>query len=183
MENGSLDNHLFNEKSVLTWAVRYKIAQGLASTLLYLHEGWEQCVVHRDVKSNNVMLDSNFNTKLGDFGLARFVDHGKNTQTTILAWTRGYMAPEYLVTGKASRESDVYSFGIVALEIACGRRPIDQNVEESHMVLVEWVWDLYGTNRLLEAAVDTKICPDFNPKEMECLMIVGLWCAHPDQNL
>ncbi|CAL5438444.1 unnamed protein product [Camellia sinensis] len=104
MENGSLDNHLFNEKSVLTWAVRYKIAQGLASALLYLHEGWEQCVVHRDVKSNNVMLDSNFNTKLGDFGLARFVDHGKNMQTTILAGTRGYMAPEYLVTGKASKE-------------------------------------------------------------------------------
>ncbi|KAL7227580.1 hypothetical protein ACSBR1_022443 [Camellia fascicularis] len=183
MENGSLDDHVFNEKSVLTWTVRYKIAQGLASALLYLHEGWEQCVVHRDVKPNNVMLDSNFNTKLGDFGLARFVDHGKNTQTTILAGTRGYMAPEYLVTGKASKESDVYSFGIVALEIACGRRPIDQNVEESHMVLVEWVWDLYGTNRLLEAAVDTKICPDFNQKEMECLMIVGLWCAHPDQNL
>ncbi|KAI7990852.1 L-type lectin-domain containing receptor kinase IX.1 [Camellia lanceoleosa] len=183
MENGSLDNHLFNEKSMLTWTVRYKIAQGLASALLYLHEGWEQCVVHRDVKPNNVMLDSNFNTKLGDFGLARFVDHGKNTRTTILAGTRGYMAPEYLVTGKASKESDVYSFGIVALEIACGRRPIDQNVEESHMVLVEWVWDLYGTNRLLEAAVDTNICPDFNQKEMECLMIVGLWCAHPDQNL
>ncbi|THG00991.1 hypothetical protein TEA_026475 [Camellia sinensis var. sinensis] len=80
MENGSLDNHLFNEKSVLTWAVRYKIAQGLASALLYLHEGWEQCMVHRDVKSNNVMLDSNFNTKIGDFGLARFVDHGKNTK-------------------------------------------------------------------------------------------------------
>ncbi|KAL7199684.1 hypothetical protein ACSBR2_021893 [Camellia fascicularis] len=90
------------------------------------------------------------------------------------------MAPEYLVTGKASKESNVYSFGIVALEIACGRRPIDQNVEESQMVLVEWVWDLYGTDRLLEAAVDTKICPDFDKKEMECLMIVGLWCAYSD---
>ena len=77
MENGSLDSHLFQEKTMLTWAMRYKIAQGLASALLYLHEEWEQCVVHRDVKSSNVMLDSNFNAKLGDFGLARLVDHEK----------------------------------------------------------------------------------------------------------
>ncbi|KAL7199694.1 hypothetical protein ACSBR2_021903 [Camellia fascicularis] len=182
MENGSLDNHLFKENSVLTWAIRYKIAQGLASALLYLHEGWEQCVVHRDVKSSNMMLDSNFNVKLGDFGLARFVDHGKDVQTTNMAGTRGYMAPEYLFTGKASKESDVYSFGIVALEIACGRKPFDWKVPESQTILVEWVWDLYATNRLLEA-VDPKIYIDFVREEMECLMIVGLWCAHPDHNL
>ncbi|KAL7227544.1 hypothetical protein ACSBR1_022407 [Camellia fascicularis] len=131
MENGSLDYHLYKEKSLLTWAMRYKIAQGLASALLYLHEEWEQCVVHRDVKSSNVMLDSNFNAKLGDFGLARLVDHGKDSQTTILAGTRGYMAPECLITGKANKELDVYSFGVVALEIACGRKPIDLEVPES----------------------------------------------------
>ncbi|KAL7199686.1 hypothetical protein ACSBR2_021895 [Camellia fascicularis] len=182
MENGSLDNHLFKENSVLTWAIRYKIAQGLASALLYLHEGWEQCVVHRDVKSSNMMLDSNFNVKLGDFGLARFVDHGKDVQTTNMAGTRGYMAPECLFTGKASKESDVYSFGIVALEIACGRKPFDWKVPESQTILVEWVWDLYATNRLLEV-VDPKIYADFVREEMECLMIVGLWCAHPDHNL
>ncbi|CAL5358242.1 unnamed protein product [Camellia sinensis] len=182
MENGSLDNHLFKKISVLTWAIRHKIAQGLASALLYLHEGWEQCVVHRDVKSSNIMLDSNFNVKLGDFGLARFVDHGKDVQTTNVAGTRGYMAPEYLFTGKASKESDVYSFGIVALEIACGRKPFDWKGPESQTMLVEWVWDLYATNRLLEA-VDPKIYADFVQEEMECLMIVGLWCAHPDHNL
>ncbi|CAL5434681.1 unnamed protein product [Camellia sinensis] len=179
---GYLDNHLFKENSELTWAIRYKIAQGLASALLYLHEGWEQCVVHRDVKSSNMMLDSNFNVKLGDFGLARFVDHGKDVQTTNVAGTRGYMAPEYLFTGKACKESDVYSFGIVALEIACGRKPFDWKVPESQTLLVEWVWDLYATNRLLEA-VDPKIYADFVREEMECLTIVGLWCAHPDHNL
>ncbi|CAL5434264.1 unnamed protein product [Camellia sinensis] len=84
MENGSLDYHLFKEKSLLTWAIRYKIAKGLASALFYLHEECEQCIVHRDVKTSNVMLDSNFNPKLGDFGLARFVDHDKGSQTTIL---------------------------------------------------------------------------------------------------
>ncbi|KAL7199689.1 hypothetical protein ACSBR2_021898 [Camellia fascicularis] len=183
MENGSLDYHLFKEKSLLTWAMRYKIAQGLASALLYLHEEWEQCVVHRDVKSSNVMLDSNFNAKLGNFGLGRLVDHGKDSQTTILVGTRGYVAPEYLITGKANKESNVYSFGVVALEIACGRKPIDLEVPESQMRIVEWVWDLYGTNRLLEAAIDPKICLNFVKKELECLMIVGLWCAHPDHNL
>ncbi|KAL7227562.1 hypothetical protein ACSBR1_022425 [Camellia fascicularis] len=182
MENGSLDNHLLKENSVLTWTIRYKIAQGLASTLLYLHEGWEQCVVHRDVKSSNMMLDSNFNVKLGDFGLVRFVNHGKNTLTTNLARTRGYMAPEYLVTGKVIKESNVYSFGVVALEIACGRKSIDLKVPESQTILVEWVWDLYATNRLFKAA-DPKIYADFVGEEMECLMIVGLWCAHPDHNL
>ncbi|KAL8264700.1 hypothetical protein R6Q59_022830 [Mikania micrantha] len=104
MENGSLDSHLFKHKSLLTWGTRYKIAHGLASALLYLHEEWEQCVLHRDIKSSNVMLDSNFNTKLGDFGLAKLVDHDKGSQTTMLAGTLGYMALECLITGRATKE-------------------------------------------------------------------------------
>ncbi|KAL2477418.1 L-type lectin-domain containing receptor kinase IX.1 [Forsythia ovata] len=181
MPNGSLDLHLFKEKSLLTWETRYKIARGLASALLYLHEEWEQCVVHRDIKSSNIMLDSNFNAKLGDFGLARLVDHEKGSQTTVLAGTMGYMVPECVTTGKASKESDVYSFGIVALEIACGRRPIDAKARGNRIRMVEWVWDLYGTGKLLEAA-DPKLCTDYDEQEIERLMIVGLWCAHPDYN-
>ena len=124
--------------------MRYRIALGLASSLLYLHEEWEQCVVHRDIKSSNVMLDSDFNAKLGDFGLARLVDHGKGSQTTVLAGTMGYMAPECFTTGKASKESDVYSFGIVALEICCGRRAVETKAEENQIRLVEWGCDRYG---------------------------------------
>ncbi|CBI35556.3 unnamed protein product, partial [Vitis vinifera] len=107
MPNGSLESHIFSERSLLTWEMRYKIAQGLASALLYLHEGWEQCVLHRDIKSSNIMLDSGFNAKLGDFGLARLVDHGKGSQTTVLAGTMGYMAPECATTGKASKQSKI----------------------------------------------------------------------------
>ncbi|CAL5438414.1 unnamed protein product [Camellia sinensis] len=179
MPNGSLDSLLFREENVLSWTVRYRIAQGLASALLYLHEEWEQCVIHRDVKSSNVMLDLSFNARLRDFGLARLVDHEKGPQTTDLAGTMGYMAPECVTSGKASRESDVYSFGIVALEIACGRKPIDPNAKESQIVLVEWVWELYGVGQILEAA-DPKLCAEFDNREMGRLMIVGLWCAHPD---
>lgn len=137
MPSGSLDVHLFGKRSPLTWAVRYKIASGLASALLYLHEEWEQCVVHRDIKPSNVMLDSSFNVKLGDFGLARLMDHELGPQTTGLAGTLGYMAPEYIATGRASKESDVYSYGVVALEIATGRKSTNPPENDSAMGLVE----------------------------------------------
>ncbi|KAM1356777.1 hypothetical protein ACFX13_031582 [Malus domestica] len=158
--------------------VRYNIAKGLASALLYLHEEWEPCVLHRDIKSSNVMLDSNFNVKLGDFGLARLVDHGEQSLTTIVAGTRGYMALEYVTTGKSTKESDIYSFGVVSLEIACGRKPIDFKLESSQIELVKWVWGLYEEGNVIQAA-DPKLYGHFDEKQMECLMIVGLWCAHP----
>ncbi|KAJ0592689.1 putative protein kinase RLK-Pelle-L-LEC family [Helianthus annuus] len=179
MENGSLDLHLFKGKSLLTWNIRYKIAHGLASALLYLHEEWEQCVLHRDIKSSNVMLDLNFNAKLGDFGLAKLVDHEKDAQTTMLAGTLGYMAPECIVTGKPTKESDVFSFGIVALEIACGRSAIDYKAQEKQTWLVEWVWELYGNDTVL-GAVDPSLGLEFEEDEIRRLMILGLWCVHPD---
>ncbi|XP_021890474.1 L-type lectin-domain containing receptor kinase IX.1-like [Carica papaya] len=182
LPNGSLDTHLFGSKTMLTWPMRYKIAQGLASALLYLHEEWEQCVVHRDIKSSNVMLDSYFNAKLGDFGLARLVDHELGSQTTVLAGTMGYLAPECVTTGKASKESDIYSFGVVALEIACGRKPVEPRAEESKVRLIEWVWNLYGEGNLLEA-VDYRLERDFDERQIECLMTIGLWCCHPDYTM
>ncbi|KAK3182683.1 hypothetical protein Dsin_029969 [Dipteronia sinensis] len=183
MPNGSLDSHLFKGKTLLTWDVRNKIAQGLASALLYLHEEGDHCVLHRDIKSSNIMLDSKFNAKLGDFGLARFVDHTKGSQTTALAEPVGYMAPECITARKASKESDVFSFGIVLLEIACGRRSIEHRIsDESQVSLVPWVWKSYGNKRLVDV-VDKKLGMNFDIKQMACLMIVGLWCAHPARNL
>ncbi|RWR74085.1 L-type lectin-domain-containing protein [Cinnamomum micranthum f. kanehirae] len=182
MPNRSLDTHLFGKKNILAWPIRYKIAVGLASALLYLHEEWEQCVIHRDIKPGNVMLDSGFNAKLGDFGLARLMDHELSPRTTVLAGTFGYLAPEYISSGRASKESDVYSFGVVALEIASGRKSVAPSEEDSRMKLVDWVWNLYGNGRLLDAA-DERLGVEFDAKQMECLMIVGLWCAHPDHNL
>ncbi|KAA8537308.1 hypothetical protein F0562_027005 [Nyssa sinensis] len=132
----------YTTESPLAWAVRYKIALGLASALLYLREEWELCVVHRDIKPSNIMLDSSFKVKVGDFGLARLVKHELGPQTTRLAGTFGYMAPEYIRTGKASKEKDVYSFGVVALEIACGKMSVGSMEGRSQMELVEWIWDL-----------------------------------------
>ncbi|GMJ14482.1 hypothetical protein HRI_005117400 [Hibiscus trionum] len=181
MPNGSLDTHLFKGKSLLTWETRYKIVQDLASALLYLHEEGDYCVLHRDIKTNNIMLDSSFNAKLGDFGLARLVDHSKGLKNTLLAGTVGYIAPECSSSGKASKESYVYSLGVVALEIACGRRSIEPKFQDSGAVLVPWVWESYGNGKVLDVA-DKKIGMGFDPKQMECLVIVGLWCAHPSHD-
>jgi hypothetical protein len=123
MPNGSLDAHLYKPDHLLPWTVRYEVALGLGSALMYLHQDTEQCVVHRDVKPSNIMLDASFNAKLGDFGLARFVCDGRGSLTTGAAGTLGYMDPKCVFSGTASMESDVYSFGVVLLEIACCRRP------------------------------------------------------------
>ncbi|KAL8117896.1 L-type lectin-domain containing receptor kinase IX.1-like [Apium graveolens] len=183
MPNRSLDVHLFGSKSLLVWGVRYKITLGFASALLYLHEDSEQCVVHRDIKSSNIMLDSNFNLKLGDFGLARLMDNELGLKTTGLAGTIGYLAPEYISTGRASKESDIYSFGVVILEIVTGRRSRDTLKDgEDEWGLLEWVWNLYGSAELL-LAVDRRLNKEFDARQVECLMIVGLWCAHPDRHM
>ncbi|GKV15143.1 hypothetical protein SLEP1_g25945 [Rubroshorea leprosula] len=158
-----------------------KIGQGIASTLLYLQEG-DFCVLHRDIKASNIMLDSAFNAKLGDFGLARLVDHGKGSQTTLLVGTTGYIAPECHITSKTNKESDVYSFGVVALEIACGRKSIEPTCEEQQASLVAWVWEAYGNQTLLDVA-NKKLSIDFNVKEMEWLLLVGLWCTHPSHGM
>ncbi|GMY05479.1 L-type lectin-domain containing receptor kinase IX.1-like [Fagus crenata] len=181
MSNGSLDLHLFREETVLNWEYRYKIVQNLASALLYLHhEGCEQCVLHRDIKSSNIMLDSNFNAKLGDFGLARLVDHAKGARTTTLAGTRGYMDPVCVAKGKASRESDVYSFGIVALEIACGRKPIEWEAQPDQVFILDWVRELYERGEVLKA-IDRRL-EHFDEQKMERLLILGLSCTNYNQN-
>ncbi|EEC70587.1 hypothetical protein OsI_01795 [Oryza sativa Indica Group] len=188
MPNASLDTHLYNANAgVLPWPLRHEIVLGIGSALLYLHEEWEQCVVHRDIKPSNIMLDAAFNAKLGDFGLARLVDHGRGSHTTVLAGTMGYMDPECMITGRANTESDMYSFGIVLLEIACGRPPImaaeHQAEHGQDMIhLAQWVWDLYGKGRIRDAA-DHRLDGEFNGGEMERVMIVGLWCAHPDRSM
>lgn len=160
MPNGSLDMHLHcntGSKLPLSWVARHEIVLGIGAALLYPHQDWEQCVVHRDIKPSNIMLDTSYNAKLGDFGLARLVDHGRGSHTTVLAGTMGYMDPECIVTGKACAESNVYSFGVVLLEIACGQRPVvisrDDDDDGATIHIVQLVWDAYyGQGHLLGAA-------------------------------
>ncbi|PIN08110.1 Serine/threonine protein kinase [Handroanthus impetiginosus] len=181
MPNGSLDNMLYSETGEpLKWSYRYNIAVGLASALTYLHRECEQQVIHRDIKTSNIMLDGSYNARLGDFGLARLMDHDKSPVSTLTAGTMGYLAPEYLQYGKATEKTDVFSYGIVILELACGRRPIEREGESQRMVnLVDWVWKLHSEGKIV-AAADARMNGKFEEAEMKKLLLVGLSCANPD---
>ncbi|KAK7386011.1 hypothetical protein VNO78_32053 [Psophocarpus tetragonolobus] len=181
MPNGSLDKMLYKEPDrgrLLTWSHRQNIALGLASVLLYLHQECEQRVIHRDIKAANILLDGNFNPRLGDFGLAKLMDHDESPVSTLTAGTMGYLAPEYLQYGKATDKTDVFSYGVVVLEVACGRRPIERH--GSKMVnLVDWVWELHSQGKLIDAA-DKRLNGEFQDQEMTKLLLLGLSCANPD---
>ncbi|KAI4327883.1 hypothetical protein L6164_020294 [Bauhinia variegata] len=182
MPNGSLDKHLFNEDGsstpLLSWELRYKIISGVASALHYLHNEYDQKVIHRDLKASNIMLDSNFNARLGDFGLARAIENEKTSYAELegMPGTVGYIAPECFHTGKATRESDVYGFGAVLLEVACGQRPWTK--AEGYNFLVDWVWCLHREGRILNA-VDPKLGNEYVAEEAERILLLGLACSHP----
>ncbi|EEF29389.1 kinase, putative [Ricinus communis] len=178
MANGSLDNFLFDEpKIILNWEQRFKIIKDVASGLLYLHEGYEQVVIHRDVKASNVLLDSELTGRLGDFGLARLYEHGSNPGTTRVVGTLGYLAPEMPRTGKATACSDVYAFGALLLEVACGRRPIEPKASPEEMVLVDWVWEMFKQGRVLDV-VDSRLNGEYNEGEMMMVLTLGLMCSN-----
>ncbi|XP_042506347.1 L-type lectin-domain containing receptor kinase VIII.1-like [Macadamia integrifolia] len=184
MPNGSLDKALFESTSPLPWHYRRKILMGVASAMAYLHQECENQVIHRDIKTSNIMLDEAFNAKLGDFGLARQMEHDKTPDATVTAGTMGYLAPEYLLTGRATEKTDVFSFGAVVLEVASGRRPIEKETNRVENVgvssnLVEWVWSLHREGRLLGAA-DARLGGDFDDGEMTSVLLMGLACSHPD---
>lgn len=179
MPNGSLDQHLFGDGDaslVLSWSQRLVILRGIASALFYLHTGAEQVVLHRDIKASNVMLDAELNGRLGDFGMARFHDHGGNAATTAAVGTVGYMAPE-LITMGASVVTDVYAFGVFMLEVACGRKPVEPGMEAEKRFLIKWVCECWKRDCLLDAR-DSRFGGEFVPEEVELVMKIGLLCTN-----
>ncbi|XP_047067877.1 probable L-type lectin-domain containing receptor kinase S.7 [Lolium rigidum] len=183
MPNGSLDKALYGDPCTLSWPQRHNVAAGIASVLAYLHQECEQRVIHRDIKTGNILLDANLSPRLGDFGLARLMDHGQSPMSTLTAGTMGYLAPEYLQSGKATDQTDVFSYGVVVLEVCCGRRPIDREdgggSGSKNVNLVDWVWRLHGEDRLIEAA-DARLNGEFDRQGMLRLLLVGLSCANPN---
>ncbi|CAA3014396.1 l-type lectin-domain containing receptor kinase [Olea europaea subsp. europaea] len=180
MPNGSLDKFLFDErKMILTWQQRLKIIKGVASALLYLHEEWEQIVIHRDIKAGNVRLDSELNGRLGDFGLAKLYERGSNPSTTIVVGTLGYLAPELTKTGKPTTRTDVFAFGALLLEVVCGRRPIEAKALPEELILVDWVWDKWKQGAILEV-VDPRLRGDYDESEVIAVIKLGLICSDDD---
>ncbi|KAM3392412.1 hypothetical protein ACQJBY_013514 [Aegilops geniculata] len=182
MENGSLDKYLHARNGpTLCWSQRYSIIKGVASSLLYLHEDWEQVVIHRDVKASNVLLDGKMNGRLGDFGLARIYDHETAAETTHVAGTMGYLAPELSRTGRPTPFSDVYAFGVFLLEVTCGRRPIFVDEQNNRVLLVEWVLEHHHNGSILDT-VDPRLGGEFNADEVTIVLKLGLLCTYPSSN-
>ncbi|KAJ8762328.1 hypothetical protein K2173_007485 [Erythroxylum novogranatense] len=142
MSMGSLEDHLFDlepDKEPLSWSTRMKIAVGAARGLEYLHCKANPPVIYRDLKSANILLDNNFNPKLSDFGLAKLGPVGENTHvSTRVMGTYGYCAPEYAMSGKLTLKSDIYSFGVVLLELISGRKAIDRSKRPGEQNLIAW---------------------------------------------
>lgn len=181
MPNGSLDKYLFTggaSPPPLPWQIRFRVIRSVAAALLYLHEEWENVVIHRDVKASNVLLDGELNGRLGDFGLAKLYERGANPSTTRVVGTLGYIAPELTRTGKATTATDVFAFGALVLEVVCGRRPIEPRTAADELVLVDWVWEKWAAGKWREA-VDPRLAGMFNHGEVEAAFKVGLMCSHP----
>ncbi|TKY50451.1 Cysteine-rich receptor protein kinase 42 [Spatholobus suberectus] len=182
LSNKSLDQFIFeNDKTkILKWRQRFDIILGTAEGLAYLHGGSEIRIIHRDIKSSNVLLDENLNPKITDFGLARCFGADKTHLSTGIAGTLGYMAPEYLIQGQLTDKADVYSFGVLVLEILSGRK---NNVfRDDSGSLLQTVWKLYKSNRLAEA-VDPCLGDDFPPAEASRVFQIGLLCTQASASL
>ncbi|KAI5064657.1 hypothetical protein GOP47_0021327 [Adiantum capillus-veneris] len=172
MPNRSLDQWIGEVAEVLGWERRYHVIKGVAAGLLYLHEEWEKVVVHRDLKPSNVMLDAEFNASIGDFGLAKLFDFEEDIlQTATVAGTPGYIAPECIDQGIISKEVDIYSLGVLAIELATGRR-ISTAFLQSLSLLFK--------NSTLEEAADPRLDDRFNRIQLELLLKVGLACCQLD---
>ncbi|XP_066313489.1 receptor-like serine/threonine-protein kinase At1g78530 [Miscanthus floridulus] len=154
MPNGSLDQALHaNQQFLLGWPARYRIALGVARGLSYLHRDCIPHVIHRDIKSSNILLDHHMEARLSDFGLATLMNPSASHVTTLVAGTFGYLAPEYFDTGRATTKGDVYSYGVVLLELLTGKRPTDESFLENGTRLVTWVRETMEEKRE-EHAID-----------------------------
>lgn len=184
MPNGSRNKNENEDttRSILSWERRHSVIYGVAQSLDYLHNGCEKRVLRRDIKASNIMLVLEYNAKLGDFGLARTIQVSGKTHhsTKEIAGTPGYMAPESFHTGRVTVETDTYAFGVLILEVTCGRKPGNQNrCNNYNNRIIDSVWELYQIERLMNA-IDIRLNGEFNEEQVERVLKLGLACCNPN---
>ncbi|KAL3535442.1 hypothetical protein ACH5RR_003903 [Cinchona calisaya] len=184
MKNRSLDLILYGKSAIfLNWNTRFQIILGVARGLQYLHEDSHFRIVHRDIKASNILLDDKFQPRIGDFGLARFFPEDQAYLSTTFAGTLGYTAPEYAIRGELSEKADIYSFGVLVLEIISFRKNTDLTLPSEKQYLPEYAWKLYEKSKLMDL-VDPQLRKD-GVVERDILQVVHvtLLCLQPHANL
>ncbi|XP_050234222.1 PTI1-like tyrosine-protein kinase At3g15890 [Mercurialis annua] len=180
MPNLSLLSHLHGQHAaecLLDWKRRMNIAIGSAEGIAYLHHHATPHIIHRDVKASNVLLDSDFQAQVADFGFAKLIPDGATHVTTRVKGTLGYLAPEYAMLGKASESCDVYSFGILLLELASGKKPLEKLNATVKRTITDWALPLACERKFSELA-DPKLNGKFEEQELKRVVLVAIMCAH-----
>ncbi|XP_057856008.1 receptor-like serine/threonine-protein kinase ALE2 isoform X3 [Cryptomeria japonica] len=184
--NGSLEAWLhgpFGENRPLDWDIRMKIALDAARGLAYLHEDSQPCVIHRDFKASNILLENNFHAKVADFGLAKQAPEGRaNYLSTRVMGTFGYVAPEYAMTGHLLVKSDVYSYGVVLLELLSGRKPVDMSQPSGQENLVTWARPILRDKDRLEELVDRRLGGKYPKEDFVRVCAIAAACVAPEAN-
>lgn len=182
VNNGSVESHLHgpDKKGPLDWDARMKIALGAARGLAYLHEDSNPRVIHRDFKASNVLLEDDYTPKVSDFGLAREATEGSHHISTRVMGTFGYVAPEYAMTGHLLVKSDVYSYGVVLLELLSGRKPVDMSQPQGQENLVTWARPLLASREGLKQLVDPSMAGKYDFDDVAKVAAIASMCVHPE---
>ncbi|KAJ4952171.1 hypothetical protein NE237_029003 [Protea cynaroides] len=175
LPSGSLDEALHERAEQLDWDTRLNIIMGAAKGLAYLHHDCSPRIIHRDIKSSNILLDGNLEARVSDFGLAKLLEDEESHITTIVAGTFGYLAPEYMQSGRATEKTDVYSFGVLVLEVLSGKRPTDASFIEKGLNIVGWLNFLVVESRQKEI-VDPH-CEGVQAESLDSLLSVAIQCV------
>ncbi|KAG8661094.1 hypothetical protein MANES_02G210560v8 [Manihot esculenta] len=181
LSNGALANFLFT-KATLNWNQRIRIAFGIARGLVYLHEDCSTQIIHCDIKPQNILLDDYCNAKIADFGLAKLLVLDQSQTFTAIRGTKGYVAPEWFRNMPVTVKADVYSFGVLLLEIISGRKCVDTEVSEERAILVDWAYDCYQEGRISALVEDDEEAMN-DMKKIERFVMVAIWCIQEDPAL
>ncbi|PIA26424.1 hypothetical protein AQUCO_09300015v1 [Aquilegia coerulea] len=184
MPNGSLDSHMFcqQDAKMLNWKTRYQIALGTARGLTYLHEKCRDCIIHCDIKPENILLDADFCPKVADFGLAKLIGRDFSRVLTTMRGTRGYLAPEWISGVAITAKADVYSYGMMLLEIISGRRNSEHSEDGKIMFFPTWAARKIAEEEDALALLDSKLEGDVNEEELTRASRVACWCIQDDES-